>query len=151
MLGKPWLVSELTGTNNRHSICGFLSYEECICWGLETAARAGEEARDCLMCLACREPGPIHSVLVTEDEAMNRKERFSVFIVVLAGRRKIFKNHSDKTYKESGTRWFGLKKKDEHLILREHGISEILNINCSKNFPIASWIAGTISNTHKSQ
>ena len=60
MLGKPWLVSELTGTNNSHSIYGFLSYEECICWGLETAARAGEEARDCLMCLACREPGPIH-------------------------------------------------------------------------------------------
>lgn len=60
MLGKPWLVSELTGTNNSHSICGFLSYEECICWGLEAAARAGEEARDCLMCLACREPGPTH-------------------------------------------------------------------------------------------
>ena len=56
MLGKPWLVSELTGTNNSHSICGFLSYEECACKGLEAAARAGEEARDCLMCLACREP-----------------------------------------------------------------------------------------------
>lgn len=60
MLGKPWLVSELTGTNNSHSICGFLSYEECACKGLEAAARAGEEARDCLMCLACREPRPTH-------------------------------------------------------------------------------------------
>lgn len=60
MLGKPWLVSELTGTNNSHSICGFLSYEECACKGLEAAARAGEEARDCLMCLVCREPRPTH-------------------------------------------------------------------------------------------
>ena len=109
------------------------------------------EINECLFILHIFVECLSYSVLVTEDEAMNRKERFSVFIVVLAGRRKIFKNHSDKTYKESGTRWFGLKKKDEHLILREHGISEILNINCSKNFPSASWIAGTISNTHKSQ
>lgn len=43
---------------------------------------------------------------------------FSVFIVVLAGRRKIFLNYSDKTYKESGA-GYGLKRKDEHLILRE--------------------------------
>lgn len=62
-------------------------------------------------CLSC-------SVLVTEDEAMNRKDRFSVFIMVLAGRRKIFLNYSDKTYKESGA-GYGLKRKDEHLILRE--------------------------------
>lgn len=61
MLGKSWFVSELTGINNSHSICGFLSYKECVCRGLEAAAKAGEEARDCLMlCLACREPRSTH-------------------------------------------------------------------------------------------
>ena len=109
------------------------------------------EINECLFILHIFVECLSYSVLVTEDETMNRKDRFSVFIVVLAGKRNKFKNHSDKTYKESGTRWSDLKKKDEHLILREHGISEILNINCSKNFPSASWIAGTINNTHKSQ
>lgn len=43
MLGKSWLVSELTGINNSHSICSFLSYEECVCRCLEAATKAGEE------------------------------------------------------------------------------------------------------------
>ena len=47
MLGKSWLVSELTGTNSPTIIPSvvFLNNKECVCRGLEAAARAGEEAR----------------------------------------------------------------------------------------------------------
>lgn len=46
-----------------------------------------------------------YTVLGTEDEAMNKKDRFSVSSwLYLSRRRKKLKSNSDKTYEENGTR-----------------------------------------------
>lgn len=58
VLSKSWLVSELTGTNNSHSICGSSQQWRMCLQRLRSSSQRRRRSKEaaCMWCLPCREP-----------------------------------------------------------------------------------------------